>query len=176
MDLLTVVRRQGFRVAHHLLRIWWFVRRPTVRGVKCVLIDGDRMLLVRHTYGHRGWDLPGGGVRRDEPAVETARREMLEELGLAIDDWTHLGEFRSAAYHRHDSLNFFCTRVSAPQLQLDRAELADASWFTREEIPPRASKYVSWALGLLLPLDGSGRLAGDVQHDAANRPDLVDHP
>ena len=35
---------------------------------------------------HRGdWSLPKGGIRRDERAVDAARREVLEETGLACD-------------------------------------------------------------------------------------------
>ena len=40
------------------------------------------MLLVRHTYGPRAWDLPGGAIKRGEPPIDAARREMDEELGL----------------------------------------------------------------------------------------------
>src|SRR5579875_1019747 len=78
------LKRTGYRTAYNVLRVYWFVRRPEVRGVKCVLTKGDRVLLVRHTYGDRRWDLPGGRMRRDEPAVNTARREMQEELGVEI--------------------------------------------------------------------------------------------
>ena len=56
------VRRLAYRIAAQLLR----VLRPLVPidwgGVKCVLTDGYRVLLVRHTYGSRLWDLPGGAV------------------------------------------------------------------------------------------------------------------
>src|SRR5437870_4690431 len=77
----VAVRRRGYRVAFALLRVYWFVRRPALHGVKCVLTNGDQVLLVRHTYGSRDWDLPGGAVSRGEPPVATARREMHEELG-----------------------------------------------------------------------------------------------
>src|ERR1700734_2481734 len=74
-------RRLAYRVAAQLLRFL----RPLVPidwgGVKCVLTDGDRVLLVRHTYGSRQWDLPGGGRHRGERSIDAARREMHEELG-----------------------------------------------------------------------------------------------
>ncbi|MBV9416653.1 MAG: NUDIX domain-containing protein, partial [Solirubrobacterales bacterium] len=49
------------------------------------------VLLVRHTYGRRSWDLPGGTVRRRELPVDAARREMQEELGCRIEDWVDFG-------------------------------------------------------------------------------------
>jgi 8-oxo-dGTP pyrophosphatase MutT (NUDIX family) len=149
MDLPTAARRQGFRLAHFLLRIWWFLRRPTVNGVKCLLTDGDLVLLVRHTYGSPAWDLPGGGVKRDEQPLNAARREIGEELGIEVDHWNHIGALRSTVYHRNDTLNFFSAELPAPNLKLDRAELADARWFPRDAVPADASRYVTGALALV---------------------------
>src|SRR5437588_13105692 len=81
------LRRLGYKAAYAGLRAWWLVRHPRVSGVKCVLTQGDLVLLVRHTYGHRGWDLPGGSMKRGESPESAARREIGEELGLGIDDW-----------------------------------------------------------------------------------------
>ena len=54
-------------------------------GGACVLFDDDaRVLLVRHTYGRRNWELPGGGAEPGESPDETARREILEETGLEV--------------------------------------------------------------------------------------------
>jgi ADP-ribose pyrophosphatase YjhB (NUDIX family) len=48
----------------------------------CALIPRDgKVLLVRHSYV-AGWLLPGGGVRRGEPADAAVVREMKEEIGL----------------------------------------------------------------------------------------------
>src|SRR5688572_30627437 len=54
-------------------------------GAICVIerVDG-RILLVRHSYRHR-WGFPGGLLRRGEPVEDGARREALEEIGLAVE-------------------------------------------------------------------------------------------
>jgi 8-oxo-dGTP pyrophosphatase MutT (NUDIX family) len=71
------VVRVCYRVAYRLARVWWYVVRPDVHGVKGVLRDGDRILLVRHTYGDRQrWDIPGGHAHAGEPAAAAVRREM----------------------------------------------------------------------------------------------------
>jgi len=47
-----------------------------------LFVDGDRVLLVRKTYGNR-WDIPGGYINRGgESLAEACRREVREELGL----------------------------------------------------------------------------------------------
>jgi 8-oxo-dGTP pyrophosphatase MutT (NUDIX family) len=141
-ELPIPVRRLVYRFAYRGLRVWWFIRRPEVSGVKCVLTDRDRILLVRHTYGPRGWDLPGGTLEPGEAPAATARREMEEELGLVIDDWGDLGEIDHTLDHRRDRLFCFATELSTPELRLDPGEIQDARWFPVRELPPRLNYYV----------------------------------
>src|SRR5437763_5090787 len=107
MQLPVPVKRLGYRVAYAGLRTYWFVRRPKLSGVKCVLTDGDEVLLVRHTYGPRAWDLPGGAIKRGEAPLHAASREMNEELGVSIDDWRALGAVRVIVDHRRDLVHCF---------------------------------------------------------------------
>ncbi len=142
MAIPVSVRRQAYRVAHRLLRAWWFVWRPALHGVKCVLTDGDLVLLVRHTYGYRGWDLPGGSLRRGEPPQEAASREMEEELGIRIDNWKALGDILRVSYRCQDTLHCFRAEVHAPALTLNTAELETAHWFPRDELPGGLGRHV----------------------------------
>lgn len=55
-------------------------------GAACAVFDrSGRVLLVRHTYGARNWELPGGGALDGEDPRITAGRELREETGLDID-------------------------------------------------------------------------------------------
>ena len=124
-----------------MLRTYWFVRRPKLSGVKCVLTDGEEVLLVRHTYGPRAWDLPGGAIKRGESPVTAARREMNEELGVSIDDWRALGTITVRIDYRKDHV--YCFQAEAPgrELTIDLGELADASWFRRDGLPANLGRY-----------------------------------
>lgn len=58
-----------------------------------LFVDGDRVLLVRKTYGNK-WDIPGGYVDRGESPAAACEREVREELGierrpqrLLVNDW-----------------------------------------------------------------------------------------
>jgi 8-oxo-dGTP pyrophosphatase MutT (NUDIX family) len=125
-----------------LLRAYRLLGRPTVSGVKCVLTDGDRVLLVRHTYGRAEWLLPGGSIKRDEPPLSAARREMREELGIDIADWTALGEVSAYTESGRDRLHCFQAELRAPALTLDRGELETVGWFPRGELPPNLGRFV----------------------------------
>jgi 8-oxo-dGTP pyrophosphatase MutT (NUDIX family) len=151
MQLPVPLARQGYRVAYLGLRLWWLVANPVVIGVKCALVDGDRVLLVRHSYGPRHWDLPGGTVKRDEQPVQTAQREIAEELGLQIADWKGLGAINDDSDHRRETIHCFQAEVTSPQLVLAPAEIVAARWFLRSELPPRLSRYVRLVLGRATP-------------------------
>lgn len=141
MDLPVPILRLGYRFAYAGLRAYWFVARPEVSGVKCQITDGERVLLVRHTYGPRGWDLPGGAVKRGEEPVSAARREMNEELGVSIEDWRPLGRVSLNIDHKRDSLHCFQAELHTPRIVIARAELADADWFSRDALPRNLGRY-----------------------------------
>jgi 8-oxo-dGTP pyrophosphatase MutT (NUDIX family) len=142
MRLSVQARRVAIRFAYAGLRTYWFVVRPSIVGVKCVLTDGDDVLLVRHTYGSRSWDLPGGTVRRREVPCNAARREMHEELGRRIENWTPLGELFVNANHHDDNLHLFQARVQDRELDLNLTELAEAAWFPQDALPADLARYV----------------------------------
>ena len=141
------VRRLGYRLAFRGLQVFWFVARPRKEGVKCLVTDGDRVLLVRHTYGRRSWDVPGGSIKRREAPLTAAHREMSEELGLDGAAWSEIGQVRGRLDHRHDVIHCFRTELSAPVLTLDRAELETAQWFPRAALPADLAPYVDEIVG-----------------------------
>jgi ADP-ribose pyrophosphatase YjhB (NUDIX family) len=142
MQFPVAVRRIFYRVAHCILRVFWFVLRPKQLGVKCVLTHDERILLVRHTYGRRCWDLPGGAVSRGEAPLHAAGREMREELGVKAAEWTDLGELRGRVHHRRDTIHCFGAELATPELTLDLGELAAARWFARTDLPGDLGPYV----------------------------------
>jgi 8-oxo-dGTP pyrophosphatase MutT (NUDIX family) len=142
MPLALQARRVAMRCAYAGLRTYWFLRRPQIVGVKCVVTHGDDVLLVRHTYGHRDWDLPGGWVKRRELPLEAARREMHEELGRDIDDWDALGELFVSVDHHRDNLHLFRAHLPDRRLDIDLTELAEAVWFPLDALPRDVGRYV----------------------------------
>lgn len=65
------------------------LKRPTWPrpGASCAVFRGDSVLLVvRDKPPRRGqWSMPGGHIEPGERAAEAARREVLEETGVAVD-------------------------------------------------------------------------------------------
>lgn len=63
-----------------------YPERPII-GVGAVILDGDRVLLVKrgHAPLNGEWSLPGGGLELGETLEEGIRREVLEETGLVVE-------------------------------------------------------------------------------------------
>jgi ADP-ribose pyrophosphatase YjhB (NUDIX family) len=146
VNLPIPVQRLGYRAAYAGLRVYWWIFRPASSGVKCVITYRDEVLLVRHSYGPRGWDLPGGSRKRGEDAATAASREMREELGLSIDGWQSLGVLELEVDHHRDSLYCLQAEVGSPEdgppeLTLDRGELTTANWFPKTDLPHPLGRY-----------------------------------
>lgn len=147
MVLRTRVLALCYRVAFRVLRVYWLFARPTKRGVKCVLTRRDEVLLVRHTYGDRQlWELPGGAIKRDEAPLDAARREMREELGLTISDFSELGHFTAHEEHRHDTLYCFGAELNGAVPAPDRVEIAEARWFPAGAPPDPVGRFARYMM------------------------------
>jgi len=142
VELPIPLRRLAYRYAYVVLWAYRSVAKPALHGVKCVLVDSDRILLVRHTYGPREWDFPGGGLKRNESPLSAARRETREELGVDIDHWLAIGDVLSRFQRAKSTMHCFRADLSGPQLTLDRGEILTARWFALDELPPNLARHV----------------------------------
>jgi len=121
------------KILFPLMRIYWRVFRPRTFGVKAVVVrpEDSSVLLVRHSYGDTSiWSLPGGGYkpRRESPQAAVAR-EIHEELGLRVSTSSHLGEYKTQAQGKRDTVAIFLCQVEAATITKN-SELAEARWFS----------------------------------------------
>ncbi len=90
------------------------------------LDDQDRVVLVRqHRYAldHESWEIPEGGVPRDEVPLDGARRELREEAGLEADDWRELGRIHlSNSITDEVATLYVATGLRAVPQQLESSE------------------------------------------------------
>ena len=114
------------------------LRNPYILGVRVIVEDENkRILLVRHTY-LEGWYLPGGAVDGGETLDKAASREVLEEAGVLAAEAPrllgmylnreatgrdHVGLFHLTAWHRTDAF-----------LE-PNAEIAEAGFFELDALP-----------------------------------------
>lgn len=146
-------KRFVFWMAYRMLLVYWFFRRPQTRGCQVVLLTEQNILLVRHTYKNPDqWDLPGGGIRDDEPPPAAATRELAEELGVDAHALEHVAT--TTLYHRfhYDNLEIFVCRSFTGAPAPDRIEVGYAEWFPLQDIPANLSPMAAHVLrGVALP-------------------------
>jgi 8-oxo-dGTP pyrophosphatase MutT (NUDIX family) len=121
-----------------LARLYWRLFQPITLGSRCIVVDGERVLLVRHAHSS-GWRLPGGAVEKGETLAEAARREVREECGLAVDDLSMLGIYYSDAEGKHDHVAIFVAQGFFGTLHAQRGEIARLEFFPLRDLPADTS-------------------------------------
>jgi 8-oxo-dGTP pyrophosphatase MutT (NUDIX family) len=97
--------------AHRLLKVSWFVRRPTSFGAHALALTRQgKVVLVKLRYAP-GWRLPGGGRKEREDPREAALRELREEIGMiSHGSVEHACELEETADYRRDIASLFIVR------------------------------------------------------------------
>lgn len=117
---------------------YYVVRLPDYVLVYAETPDGRVPLFRQYRHGPRRECLtfPGGAIEAGEAAIDAARRELLEELGLASDDWRSLGAFVTNANQGCNTVYLFhargCQPVTMPQS--DDLEEATVEYFDAESL------------------------------------------
>lgn len=118
-------------------RIYWRLFQPLTVGVKVMLIQDDRVLLVRHTY-QPGWFFPGGGVKRKETLETAVRREAREEIGATLGPLHLFGIYTHLDKYKSDHMILFLCRDFQLHGSSD-PEIAAAQFFPLDQLPPDTS-------------------------------------
>ena len=133
--------------------------RPFV-GVGAVILDGDRVVLVRRGSAPlKGeWSLPGGAVEIGETLVECVAREIAEETGLVVEVGPVIEVFdritRDAGggvqYH-YVLVDYLCWPVGGELRAASDAEaavFADASDLKHYRLADKALSVIARAIAL----------------------------
>lgn len=106
-------------------------------GAMCVVERADgALLLVRNSYRGR-WGFPGGLLQRGEEASDAARRELVEELDLAVE---LVGEAAVVVDSRHRRVDVIHRarlgdRGRGSEVAPASPEIVAVGWFRRHALP-----------------------------------------
>ncbi|MCW3149028.1 GNAT family N-acetyltransferase [Stutzerimonas stutzeri] len=116
---------------------------PTLTIAIACLFDNARRILIVRKRGSRYFMLPGGKAEAGETPVQTLQRELLEELGLQLEerDLQPLGHYAAPAAnepgHWVEAEVFQGRLTQAVQVQ---AELEELDWL---ELPPARTEHLA---------------------------------
>jgi 8-oxo-dGTP pyrophosphatase MutT (NUDIX family) len=130
-----------------------------------LFVDGDRIFLVRKTYGNQ-WDLPGGYVDRGESPASACEREVREELNLdrtvkrlLVHDWAPNGAEGDKILYVFDcgELGDDENHICLDGTEIDKTEWVAVSDLSRFVIPRLARRlthaYHAYLSGEILYLE-----------------------
>lgn len=104
----------------------------------CIIVsvhDGDRLLMTRYAGRSVTWFvLIAGFIEIGETAEDTVRREVMEETGVKVKNIRYFGT-QPWGLAGNLILGFTAELDGSDQITLDTGELAEARWFSREEVP-----------------------------------------
>src|SRR5574338_197276 len=127
------MKRLFIRVLYYGYSVFQFIVRPVTVGVRIMLIRGEQILLIRHSY-IKGWYLPGGGLKRGETLEQAARREALEEAGATLGKISLMGIYSKLERIKSDhNAVFVCTDFEWEDKH--DAEVAEIRFFSITELP-----------------------------------------
>lgn len=107
-------------------------------GARALVIKEDEVLLVRHTY-NEGWYTVGGTVDAGETPVKTIMRELLEEVGVTVEEEPlFMGIYHSDFLKRDDYVILYVVKLFS-QVETVSPEIAELKWFKLNELPSDVS-------------------------------------
>ena|SRR5215472_3536521 len=129
------LHRAALWLAYRVLLVGWFVFRPRRRGVFIAVWHRGRLLAIRNSY--RDWlALPAGGPKRGESTLDTAVRELCEEVGISAhpEALRFACELPSRFEFKRDRCSFFELELDErPAFRPDGREVIWADFVTPEE-------------------------------------------
>ena len=121
-------------------------RRDVVRhtgSVVVMAIQKDKSVLLvrqyRHAAGQYLWELPAGRIDKGEASLKAAKRELLEETGVAAKKWKRILSFYVSPGFLDENMDVYL----AEALTLGAAEPEEDEQITMRFVPLReALKWV----------------------------------
>ena len=99
----------------------------------CVIINDDKVLLVKQVDGH--WGFPKGHVEGNETEEETAIREVYEETNLQVEIFSDF--YKKVTYSPRENVMkdviFFLARPKNIDTKPQEAEISKVEWVSFDE-------------------------------------------
>jgi 8-oxo-dGTP pyrophosphatase MutT (NUDIX family) len=119
------------------------------------------VLLVRHTYGEKNWEVPGGGSHDYESPPDAVVREVREETGLSVEVDRLTGvyyQFEGDGFREMLHFMFECHPTDSDgSLRADLEEVDACAFWPLDDLPRPISDFTIRRIH-----DARGPLQGEV--------------
>ena len=96
----------------------------------CIIIKDNKVLLVCEKRRNNFWGFPKGHIEHYETEVETAKREVQEEVGLNVEiDESKRYEIKYIVDDRIEKTAvFYVAKATSEEITKQEVEIADVKW------------------------------------------------
>jgi ADP-ribose pyrophosphatase len=105
-----------------------YIRHPGAVAIVALFDDGRVLLERQFRYPQRREfiEVPAGKLEPDEPHLDTAKRELVEETGYSAAEWTRLGVVHTAIAYTDEAIELFLAKkLTQGRAQLDAGEFLE---------------------------------------------------
>ena len=101
----------------------------------CIIINDENKILLVYENNHNFWGFPKGHVEGNETEIETALREVKEEVGLDVKiDKSKRFELHYTIRDEIDKTSvFYVAKTLTTDVKIQIEEIIDYRWCTVEE-------------------------------------------
>lgn len=123
------------------IKWYWKICNIKTRGVRVMIINESKVVLVQHWYNSL-WVMPGGGIKKYETPEQAALREVDEETGIQNIQLEYLlGIYSNIKEGKNDTV--YCYVVQLNSLTKIKKkfnlEISDSKWFDINNLPDQVS-------------------------------------
>ncbi len=106
-------------------------------GVGVLVWKGDKIALIKRagTYGYGTWAPPGGHTEFGECIYETAHREIMEEIGVEIENLKVLGFTEDITQDKHYITIWVRADWISGELKASDIEFTESGFFKMDNLP-----------------------------------------
>lgn len=118
--------------------------KPVRKSVRTFLIKDKKVIAIRYTtndYKQDFYDIPGGGIEKDETAEQTAIREFKEEAGMEIINPKYAGNLIIEYPDRIFDMIIFITSEYNGNPKETLENVAEAEWIEIDELLQKEKKF-----------------------------------
>jgi 8-oxo-dGTP pyrophosphatase MutT (NUDIX family) len=113
------------------------IRHPG--GAAVVALDDENRICLLRQFRHAVdgwiWELPAGKIDNREPPLDTARRELEEEAGMAAAAWRPLGDYVSSPGVFTEVVHLFlATQLTPLALRPEEHEVFEVHWLPFRDV------------------------------------------
>lgn len=100
----------------------------------CIIIDNNKVLLM-YEKNQNFWGFPKGHVEPNETEIETAKREVKEEVGLIVkvDENKRYESKYKIGEDREKTCIFFLAKPITHNIKNQESEVLESGWFSFDE-------------------------------------------